>query len=248
MAGHSKWANIKHKKAATDKKRAKVFTKIAKELTIAARGGGDPEFNPSLRLILSKARAANMPNKNIERSIKRGTGELDGGELMEIVYEGIAPGGVGLVIEVVTDNKNRAVADVRNTLNKNGGSMAANGSVTWQFTRKGMVLVPKEQVKDEDEFFMTVAEAGAEDIAFDEPVEVLCELEDFQAVQLALGEAGYTPEEANLIYDPNTPMDVETKRALAVLRLVEKLEELDDVQNVFSALNITDEVVAALEE
>ncbi len=247
MAGHSKWANIKHKKAAADSKRAKVFTKISKELVIAARqGGGDPEANPNLRLILSKARAANMPNKNIERAIKRGTGEIEGGELEEIVYEGYAPHGVGLIIEVVTDNKNRAVAEVRHTLSKNGGNMAANGSVMWQFQRKGMVLVPKEQVNDEDDFFMLVADAGAEDIIFDDPVEVVCELDSFQAVQEALQAADYKYEEANLIYESDNRVTLEPKEAMQVLSLIEKLEELDDVQNVHSALEITDDVVAAM--
>ena len=248
MAGHSKWANIKHKKAATDAKRAKVFTKIAKELVIAARqGGGDPEMNPSLRLILAKARAANMPNKNIERSIKRGTGEIEGGELVEILYEGYAPNGVGLVIEVVTDNRNRAVAEIRSTLTKNGGTMATNGAVSWQFQRKGMVLVPQEQVADEDEFFLVAADAGAEDISFDDPVEVVCAIEDFQAVQEALNDSGYTFEEANLVYEPDNPMELEPQKAVSVLNLIEKLEDLDDVQNVHSALNITDEVMAAME-
>ncbi len=247
MAGHSKWANIKHKKAATDSKRAKIFTKITKELVIAARqGGGKPEDNPSLRLILQKARAANMPNKNIERAIGRGTGEIEGGELLELLYEGYAPNGVGMVIEVVTDNKNRAVAELRHTLNKYGGSMAEGGAVMWQFTRKGMVLVPQEQVADEDEFFLVAADAGAEDIEFSDPVEVICALDDFQAVQEALSDAGYNFEEANLIYDANNQMDLEVKEAMQVLKLVEQLEELDDVQNVHTALHVTDDVADAM--
>jgi YebC/PmpR family DNA-binding regulatory protein len=247
MAGHSKWANIKHKKAATDSKRAKIFTKITKELVIAARqGGGNPMDNPSLRLILQKARAANMPNKNIERAIKRGTGEIEGGELLELIYEGYGPNGVGIVIEVVTDNKNRAVAELRHTLNKYGGSMAEAGAVLWQFTRKGMVLVPQEKVTDEDAFFLVAADAGAEDIEFSDPVEVICALEDFQGVQEALGNAGYEFEEANLIYDANNQMDLEVPAAMQVLRLVEQLEELDDVQNVHTALHVTDDVADAM--
>ncbi|MGB1250494.1 MAG: YebC/PmpR family DNA-binding transcriptional regulator [Candidatus Promineifilaceae bacterium] len=247
MAGHSKWANIKHKKAATDSKRAKIFTKISKELVIAARGGGDPITNPSLRLILSKARAANMPNKNIERAVKRGTGELDGGELLEMLYEGYGPHGVGLIIEVVTDNKNRAVADLRHALSRNGGSMAESGAVMWQFNRMGMVLVPAEKIADEDEFFMTAAEAGAEDIEFDgDPVEVLCAIDDFKAVQTALSDNGYEFTEANLVYNAANPVDLEVKGAMQVLRLTEILEDLDDVQNVFSALDITDEVMEAM--
>ena len=248
MAGHSKWANIKHKKAATDSKRAKIFTKVAKELVIAARqGGGDPANNPSLRLILSKARAANMPNKNIERAIKRGTGELEGGELLELLYEGYGPHGVGIVLEVVTDNKNRAVADLRHTLSKYGGSMAEGGAVMWQFTRMGAVLVPADKVEDEDEFFMLAAEAGAEDIDFDgDPIEVLCAIDDFQAVQTALTDNGFEFSEANLVYNPNNPMDLGPKESVQVMKLIEYLEDLDDVQNVFTALNITDEAMAAM--
>ena len=247
MAGHSKWANIKHKKAATDSKRAKIFTKIAKELTIAARGGGDPVMNPSLRLILSKAKAANMPNKNIDRAIKRGTGELEGGELSELLYEGYGPHGIGLIIEVVTDNKNRAVADLRHALNRNGGSMAENGAVMWQFNRMGMVLIPAEKVPDEDEFFMVAAEAGAEDIAFDnDPIEVLCAIDDFQTVQAELNENGFEFTEANLVYHAENTVDLEPKATIQVLKLIDVLEELDDVQNVFSALNVTDEAIAMM--
>lgn len=247
MAGHSKWANIKHKKGAADAKRGKVFTKIAKELVIAARqGGGDPDTNPGLRLILSKARAANMPNKNIERAVKRGTGELEGGELMELMYEGYAPHGVGMIIEVVTDNKNRAVAELRHTLGKYQGSLGEDGSVAWQFTRKGSILLDQAQIQDEDDFFMLVAEAGAEDVSFDETVEVMCAIDDFQAVQTAILDAGIEFREANLIFDPNNTIEVDTKDALQVMKTVEMVEELDDVQNVYTALEITDALVAEL--
>jgi YebC/PmpR family DNA-binding regulatory protein len=247
MAGHSKWANIKHKKAASDAKRAKLFTKIAKELTIAAReGGGDPETNPRLRLMLDKARAANMPNNNIDRAIKRGTGELEGGELFELVYEGYAPHGVGIMIDIVTDNRNRAAADVRHALNKNGGSMADAGSVAWQFTRKGLITIAEEV--DEDELFLVAADAGAEDIQFDDPIEVYVPLDAFARVRDTLEESGFSIEEARMVYDPNNLVQLDVPQALQVMRLIEVIEDLDDVQNVYSALDITDEVIAAMDD
>ena len=248
MSGHSKWANIKHRKAAGDAKKAKVFTKIAKELTIAARSGGDPNFNPGLRLILAKARAANMPNKNIERAIKRGTGEEEGEEYVEILYEGYAPHGVGVLIEVVTDNRNRAVADLRHGMSKNGGNMASEGSVAWQFTRKGAIEISADAIPDNDALFLVAADAGAEDIEFDDPVTVYCPVESFHAVQEALRENGYEFTEANLIYTPNNPMELGREETEQVLRLLDILEELDDVQNVYSALDVSEEMMQALSE
>lgn len=246
MSGHSKWSTIKHKKGAADAKRGKIFTRIAKEITIAAReGGGDPSANTRLRLIVDKAKAANMPKDNIERAIKRGTGELEGGELVEAMYEGYAPHGVGLLIEVVTDNRNRAVADVRHALSKNGGNMAEAGSVIWQFTRKGYINI--EGNVDQDELFLVAADAGADDIQFGETAEIYVSLENFQAVQTALEEAGFEIDEASLIYDPNNPLELPQDQALQVMNLIEKLEDLDDVQNVYSTLEITDEAVAAME-
>lgn len=245
MSGHSKWANIKHRKAAVDAKRAKIFTRIAKEITIAARGGGDPAMNSALRLALSKARAANMPNSNIERAIKRGTGEGDEIELAEILYEAYAPHGVGLIIEVVTDNKNRALAEVRHALNKYGGSMAVAGSVAWQFTRKGYIQVT--QAVDPDEFFLLAADAGADDVQFGETTEVYVSLDNFQAVRNTLEEAEFELEEATMIYDPDNPVALTPNDALQVMRLIEALEELDDVQDIYSTLDITDEALAALE-
>lgn len=247
MSGHSKWSTIKHKKAAADAKRGKVFTRIAKELTIAARdGGGDPTFNPALRLVLDKAKASNMPKDNIDRAIKRGTGELEGGELMEVIYEGYGPHGVGIVIEVVTDNKNRAVAEIRHALNKHGGSMATAGSVVWQFTQKGYFAT--SQKVNEDEFFLLAAEAGAEDVHFEDGLtEVYVEKEGFSAVRAALQEADIELEEATLIYEPKTSVDLEHSQAVQVMKLIEALEELDDVQNVYSALNISDAAIAEME-
>jgi YebC/PmpR family DNA-binding regulatory protein len=246
MAGHSKWANIKHRKARTDSKRAKEFTVAAKEVTLAAReGGGDPNFNNRLRLALQKARAVNMPNDNIDRAIKRGTGELEGGELTEITYEAYAPHGVGLIVEVVTDNKNRAVAEVRHVFNKYGGSLAESGAVAWQFTRKWQITI-EEPIEDEDEFFLLVADAGAEDVEFSEATEVYTDLDTFKAVRDAIEAEGFEISEASLIYDPNNLVELEMSEALQVMNVLEKLEDLDDVQNVFSAIDITDEVLAAM--
>ena len=246
MSGHSKWSTIKHKKAATDAKRGKIFTRIAKELTIAVRqGGGDPETNNALRLIVAKAKAANMPKDNVERAIKRGTGELEGGELHELVYEVYGQHGIAILIEVVTDNRNRAIADVRHTVSKYGGTMADAGSVTWQFTRKGYIGITEEV--DEDEVFMIAAEANAEDVIFGDVTEIFVSLEDFQAVQLVLEEADIIMDEANVIFDPNNPIELSQNEALQVMNLIEKIEDLDDVQNVYSTLDITDEAIAAME-
>lgn len=246
MSGHSKWSTIKHKKAATDAKRGKIFTRIAKEITIAAReSGGDPTSNNRLRLLMDKARAANMPKDNIERAIKRGTGELEGADYVEALYEAYAPHGVGLLVEMVTDNRNRAVADLRHTLSKNNGSMAESGSVSWQFTRKGYINIT--QSVDQDELFMVAAEAGADDVQFGETAEIYCSLDTFHSVQAALESAGIEMEEANVFYDPNSPLELPSDQALQIMHLIEKLEELDDVQNVYSTLDVTDEAMAAME-
>ena len=247
MAGHNKWSSIKHRKGAQDAKRGKIFTRIGKEITIAAReGGGDPEFNASLRLAIEKGKSANMPKDNIDRAVKRGTGELDGGILEEIVYEGYGPHGVGIIIECVTDNRNRSVAEVRNTLNKNGGNMATSGAVAWQFVRKGFIMV--DGYADEDELFMLAAEAGADDVQFDDgSASIFMEMENFAAVRNEIQDAGLNITEASLIYDPENTVDLETKQAVQVMKVVEKLEDLDDVQNVFSALEITDAVIEGME-
>ena len=247
MSGHSKWSTIKHKKAATDKKRGKIFTQLTKELTIAAReGGGDPGFNTRLSLAIDKAKAANMPKDNIERAIKRGTGELEGAELFELMYEAYAPNGIGLLIEVVTDNKNRAVADLRHALNKNGGNMAEGGAVAWQFTRKGYIAV--EGNVDQDELFLVAADAGAEDIQFgDEVAEVYTELENFQAVREAIKDAGMEVEEASMVFEPNNAIELTQTDALQVMKVIEIIEDLDDVQNVYSTLEISDAAIAAME-
>jgi YebC/PmpR family DNA-binding regulatory protein len=247
MSGHSKWSTIKHKKAAADAKRGKAFTRLAKELTIAAReGGGDPDANVRLRLIMDKARAANMPKDNIERAVKRGTGELEGGELESVTYEGYGPHGIGVLVEVVTDNRNRAVSEVRHAFNKYGGSMAEAGSVAWQFTRKGYINVIDNF--DPDELFLVAAEAGADDVEFDDgTAEVYTELEILHETRNALADAGYRIDEASPIFDPNNPLALGRDEALQVVRLIEALEELDDVQDVYTTLDISEEVAAAME-
>lgn len=245
MSGHSKWSTIKHKKAAQDKKRGKLFTRLAKDITIAAReGGGDPEFNTALALAIDKAKAANMPKDNIERALKRGTGELEGGQLEQIMYEAYGPNGIGVLIEVVTDNRNRAVADVRHAVSKYGGNMAESGAVGWQFTRKGYIAVDGDY--DEDELFMEAAEAGADDVEFGEIAEIFVDLDAFQAVRQALKDAGYHIAEASMIYDPNNPMELSVEDAVQVLKFIEAVEDVDDVQNVYSTLEISDDAIAAL--
>lgn len=247
MSGHSKWSTIKHKKAATDAKRGKIFTRLAKEITVAAReGGGDPVSNVRLRLAIDKARAGNMPKDNIERAVKRGTGELEGGQLEEIVYEGYAPHGVGVLIEVVTDNRNRAVAEVRHTFNKQGGNMAEAGAVSWQFTRKGFISISDEF--DADEIFLVAADAGADDVVFlDGVAEVYTDLDTLQDVRTALEDSGYKISEVSVIFDPTNPIGLEAQQTIQVMKLVEVLEDLDDVQNVYTALEISDEAMAMLE-
>lgn len=247
MSGHSKWSTIKHKKAAADAKRGKIFTRLAKEVTLAAReGGGDVTTNVRLRLAVEKAKAENMPKDNIERAIKRGTGELEGGELEEVMYEGYAPHGVGVLVEVVTDNRNRAVAEVRHVFSKQGGNMAESGAVIWQFSRKGYISISDSF--DQDEVFLTAADAGADDVRFEETMaEIFTELDDLQNVRSALEDSGYDLEEVSVIYDPSNAIELGTSEAIQVLKLVEALEDLDDVQNVYTALEISDEAIVALE-
>ena len=247
MSGHSKWSTIKHKKAAADAKRGKIFTRLAKEITVAAReGGGDESMNVRLRLAVDKAKAANMPKDNIERAIKRGTGELEGGELVEYVYEAYGPHGIGIVVETVTDNKNRAVAELRHILIKYGGAMAEAGSVLWQFTRKGYIGLNGDH--DEDELFLIAADAGAEDIRFDEDTaEIFTDLDLLQTVRSSLEDNGFKLDDVSVIYDPNNPIELDDQQAVQILKLVEYLEELEDVQNVYTALEISDSAMEAME-
>ncbi len=237
MSGHSKWATIKHKKGALDAKRGKIFCKIIKEITVAARmGGGNPEDNPRLRTALVKARGANMPKDNMERAIKKGCGELGDAIYHELVYEGYGQGGVGLIIEALTDNKNRTSADVKSILNKGGGALAASGAVSYQFKRKGIITFDLEET-DFDAIFEAALEAGAEDVTNEGVIDVITEPADFEAVLNALNEAGYKQlgAEISMISDTNIKLDEE--KAEKLLNLIEKLEDHDDVQNVFSNLD-----------
>jgi YebC/PmpR family DNA-binding regulatory protein len=248
MAGHSKWANIKHKKGATDAKRGKIFTKVAKEITMAARlGGGDPAGNPRLRLAVQQGRAVNMPNENIKRAIQKGTGDIEGQKLEEITLEGYGPGGLGILLECMTDNRNRAVADVRASLNKAGGAMAEAGAVAWNFTRKAVISIEKKEHSEED-VLMAVMDAGAEDVkTSDESYDIYAPLESFDSVRTALEDAGFAITAAGLQFVPNQSLELAGADAAAALKLLDTLDDLDDVQNVYSNLEIDDEELERLE-
>ncbi len=242
MSGHSKWSTIKHKKGAADAKRGQLFTKVIKELTVAARaGGGDPESNPRLRTVLLKAKAANMPKDNIERAIKKGTGDLDGIEYVELSYEAYAHGGVGLLIDTLTDNKNRTAADVRTILSKNGGSLATTGAVSYQFSRKGIILFEKDKV-DPEKLFEEALESGADDVVEEnDSIEIITEPSDFTTVVETLTEKGFAPDSAELAMVPETRITLESEAASKVLALIEKLEDNEDVQSVASNLEIPED-------
>jgi YebC/PmpR family DNA-binding regulatory protein len=249
MSGHSKWSTIKRKKAANDAKRGNMFTRLAREIAMAAReGGGDPDANFSLRLAIDKARASNMPKDNIERAIRRGTGEdKDGVAYEQILYEGFAPHGVALLVEVVTDNRNRAVAEVRHGLTRSGGSMAEAGAVGWQFKRSAYFAVPAEG-NDPDKVFELAVEAGAEDVlSGEDDIEIIAPVEAFKEISNQLSSAGIHPDEASLRYLPTTTVELSPDQTLQVMRLIEGLEEVDDVQQVYSTLKVTDAAVALLE-
>ncbi len=249
MAGHSKWANIKHKKGRADAARGKVFSKLAKEMTVAARaGGGDPDANITLRMLIGKAKAVNMPNDNIERAIKKGTGELEGGQLEECVYEAYAAGGIGIIIEALTDNKNRAASEIKNVLTKNGVSLAQQGDVSRMFQRKGQILVDASRI-DEETLMEKVLEAGAEDMTRqDGQFEILTAPGDYSDVANALSEAGIETVSSEVTMLPDMPTEVTDKdQAEKLLKFVERLEDLDDVQNVYPAFDIDDAILAELE-
>lgn len=252
MAGHSKWANIKRKKGAEDAKRAKIFTRLARDIMVAAReGGGDESMNPALKLAIQKGKDANMPNDNIDRAIKRGTGELDGGEVEEYTYEGYGIDGIAFMIEVLTDNKNRALAGVKAVFNKNNGKFANSGAVAYQFDQKGYMTLKEPEddgAIDFEEVFMVAAEAGAEDVVNEEGrITVYTPRDLFGAVEQALSDNGYKTDDAELRWFPQQEMEVALKAAVQNMRIMEKLEELDDVQSVSSNLNITDDIVTAFE-
>ena len=246
MSGHSKWATIKRAKGAKDAARGKLFSVIIKEVTIAARqGGGDPNGNPRLRLAIEKAKAANMPNDNVKRAIQRGVGELEGQAYEEITYEGYGPAGVALLVEVITDNKNRTVAEIRHVFSRNNGNLGETGSVAWKFDRKGVISVPKSM--SEDDMMMAALDAGADDMTVeDETFDIYTSPADFDAVRAALEAQGLTIAEAAIQMVPKNTFSVEGKDAEIVLRLVEAFEEHDDVQNVFADFDIDASVMESL--
>jgi len=249
MSGHSHWATIRRKKGAADAKRGQVFTRLAREIVIAAReGGGDPSSNMRLQYAIDKARANNMPKDNIERAIKRGTGDSkEGNEFEEITYEGYGPSGIALLITCVTDNRNRTIAEVRHILNRYGGSMAELGSVAWQFHRAAYFSLPAEG-NDPDAIFELAVEAGADDVEFDEQsISIVGSVEVFKEISDRLRKARLEPEEAELRSIPNNEVELDPDETLQVLKVIEALEELDDVQSVYSTLSISDAAMAALE-
>ena len=248
MSGHSKWATIKHKKGAADAKRGKLFAKLIRQVEVAARnGGGDPDMNPTLRTMYQKARDASVPLDTIDRAIKRGTGELEGVDYEEVTYEGYGPGGVAIMVETLTDNRNRTGSEVRSVFTKLGGSMAEPGAVAWQFERKGIVLVPAEV--DEDDVMLTALEAGAEDVAeAGDFWSVTCDATETGDVRSALEEAGVAVESSDLTMVATSVIEIGSPDdAKPVLRLLEALDDLDDVQNVHANADMTDEAAAALE-
>jgi YebC/PmpR family DNA-binding regulatory protein len=249
MSGHSHWATIKRKKGAADAKKGQVFTRLAREIVLAARdGGGDPDTNVRLQLAIERARAGNMPKDNIERAIHRGTGEdKDSTALEEITYEGYAPHGVALMFECVTENRNRTVADLRHVLSRYGGSLAAAGSVAWQFTRKSFFDFPCDG-NDFDKIFEIAVEGGADDVTQDsQTIEIIGPVEAFKDISDALKNAGITADEAGLKLVPNNEVELSNEDTMQVLKVIEAVEELDDVQDVYSNMNISDEVMAQLE-
>jgi len=247
MSGHSKWHSIKHKKARVDAQRGKIFTRLIKELTVAARmGGGDPDANSRLRTAMANAKGANMPADNIERAIKKGTGELPGVSYEEVTYEGYGPGGVAIMIDAMTDNKNRTVADIRYLMSKNGGNLGANGCVAYMFHKKGIIMVEKEGV-DEDELMEVVLEAGAEDMTSEEEQFVVTtDPANFETVRTAIEDQGFPIASADLTMVPDNTVKVTVREAQKVLKLMDALENQDDVQNLYSNLDIPEEILAEL--
>ena len=248
MSGHSKWSTIKRKKGAEDAKRGKIFTKLAKDITIAAReGGGDMSFNPTLRMAVDKAKAANMPKDNIDRAIKRGTGELEGGNIEEITYEGYAPHGVAMLIECFTDNRNRTLSELRRVFNKQGGNLAEQGAVGWMFDQRGYITLEPNNLDDEDVFLVAV-DAGADDIEIEEEeIEVYTPSSELHAVAQTLENEGLKIRDATLAQFPKNEIELDVKETLSVMTMIDLLEEIDDVDKVYSNLKISDEALTQLE-
>ena len=248
MSGHSKWSSIKHKKGAADAKRGKIFTKLIREITVAARfGGGDPNGNPRLRAAIAAAKAENMPKENIDRGIKKGTGELEGVSYEEASYEGYGPGGVAVLVDCLTDNKNRTVADVKHLFERFGGSLGEPGCVAYKFEKKGLIVIEKDKT-DEDQLLDLVLEAGAEDVKEEETeFEVTTDVSDFESVKKAIDDAGlpYTLAEITMI--PKNTVEVEGKKAQQIFNLMQGLEDIDDVSHVYANFDMPDEVMEALD-
>ena len=246
MSGHSKWSTIKHKKAANDSKRGKLFSKLVKEITAAARlGGGDVDMNPRLRTAIATAKSSNVPNDNIEKAILRGTGELEGESLEEVVYEGYGPGGVALMIEVITDNRNRAIAAVRHALSKFDGRIGERGCVSWGFDKCGLIVVEANSI-DEEELFMLAADAGAEDLtSLETAIEIITPYEQFDKVVTAIQSTEANIQLAEISMVPQNTVKLEGKEAEKMLRLMENLDELDDVQKVYANFDIPDDILEA---
>ncbi len=246
MSGHNKWSTIKHKKGAADAKRGKIFTKIIKEISVAAKlGGGDPAANPRLRTAVDKAKAENMPKDNIERAIKKGTGGMEGVVYEEIVYEGYGPGGAAVLVEVMTDNRNRSVSDIRSIFTKNNGNMGESGCVSWMFSKKGLITFEKNI--DFDQLFEAAIEAGAEDVTEeDEQFEVTTDPSSFIEVRESLAAKGLKPVNAEITMIPQTLVPLEGKQAESMIRLMDRLEDNDDVQNVYSNFDISPDEIAGM--
>ncbi|MEG9431899.1 YebC/PmpR family DNA-binding transcriptional regulator [Terriglobus sp. ADX1] len=246
MSGHSKWATIKHKKGAADAKRGKVFTRLIKEITVAAKqGGGDPDGNPRLRTAILAAKAENMPADNIKRAVQRGTGEIEGLTYEEITFEGYGPGGVAVIVDVLTDNRNRAVSEIRHAFSKNGGNLGETGSVGYMFSKKGIIVIAKDSA-DEEKLTEVVLEAGADDLNDEgENWEIYTTPKDFVAVKEAVEKAGFKPEHAEVTMIPSTYQKLEGSQANAMMRLLEVLEDLDDSQNVYSNFDMDEAAVTA---
>lgn len=247
MSGHSKWSSIKHKKGAADAKRGKIFSRLIKEVTVAARlGGGDPDGNPRLRTAIAAAKAENMPKENIERAIKKGTGELEGASYEEANYEGYGPGGVAVLVDCLTDNRNRTVADVKHLFERNGGNLGEPGCVAWIFEKKGLIVIENDKV-DEEQLLDLALEAGAEDVREEETeFEVISDPSDFESVKAAIDGAGLSYTLAEITMIPKNTVKLEGKKAQQMLNLMQALEDNDDVSHVYANFDISDEVLEAL--
>lgn len=241
MAGHSKWANIKHRKAAQDAKKGKVFTKVAKEITVAAKlGGGDPEMNPRLRMALDKAKTVNLPKDNVDRAIKKGTGEGNDANFEDVMYEGYGPEGVAILVQALTDNKNRTVSEVRSTMAKKNGNMGEAGCVSWIFEKKGVINIPVNNI-GEDEIMSLAIDAGAEDVETgDDSYEIICDPADYEYVKKTIESENIPYEYAEVTMRPKTTIEVKGENAKKVINLIEALEDLDDVQEVYANFDIDD--------